>query len=84
MSGSSTTNVTSEQMSLTGSLPPQQALQSPTNTRRFFMWFCAACFYFFQFILRTSPSVIATDLMRSLAIDGLGLGILVSYYYIIF
>lgn len=45
------------------------------------MWFCAACFYFFQFILRASPSVIANDLMQGLAIDSFALGLLVSYYY---
>lgn len=54
---------------------------SPTDARRFFMWFCAASFYCVQFILRSSPTVIATDLMQSLALDSLSVAVLVSWYY---
>lgn len=49
--------------------------------KRCMMWFCAASFYCFQFILRVSPGVIANDLMSSLMIDACMLGTLVSFYY---
>jgi MFS family permease len=49
--------------------------------RRCIMWFCAACFYGYQFILRVSPGVIANDLMGSLMIDACMLGTIVSFYY---
>lgn len=85
MSDSQTSSVMdammSEELRLKGKALLEKASQKHSETRRFFMWFCAACFYFFQFILRTSPSVIANDLMRSLSLDGLALGVLVSYYY---
>ncbi|AIL13413.1 hypothetical protein IM40_07740 [Candidatus Paracaedimonas acanthamoebae] len=57
-------------------------MQQPNSfLRGFFMWFCAAIFYGFQFILRVSPSVMAQDLMASLAIEACTLGALVSFYY---
>ncbi|KAB2837125.1 MAG: MFS transporter [Caedimonadaceae bacterium] len=46
------------------------------------MWFCAALFYGFQFILRVSPGVMAEDLMINLGIDACALGTLISVYYI--
>ena len=52
-----------------------------TTWRRNLMWFCAACFYGFQFILRVSPSVIANDLMDSLKVDACALGIMIAWYY---
>jgi sugar phosphate permease len=45
------------------------------------MWFCAALFYGFQFIIRVSPSVMANDLMHTLAVDAAVLGVIVSFYY---
>ncbi len=49
--------------------------------KRCIMWFCAASFYCFQFILRVSPSVIANDLMSTLMIDACMLGTIVSFFY---
>lgn len=45
------------------------------------VWGCAAVFYGFQFLLRVSPSVIAQELMSTLAIDACTLGTLTSFYY---
>lgn len=45
------------------------------------VWGCAAAFYGFQFLLRVSPSVIAQELMTTLAIDACTLGTLTSFYY---
>ena len=59
----------------------EENIKPLTDSRRFFMWFCAAGFYFFQFVLRTSPTVIAHDLMQSLSLDSLTLGVLISCYY---
>lgn len=57
-------------------------MQQPNSSLRgFFMWFCAAIFYGFQFILRVSPSVMAQDLMTSLAVEACTLGALASFYY---
>ncbi len=50
-------------------------------SRGFFMWLCAAIFYGFQFILRVSPSVMAQDLMSTLAVEACTLGALASFYY---
>jgi len=55
--------------------------QPNSSLRGFFMWFCAAIFYGFQFILRVSPSVMAQDLMSSLAIDACTLGTIASFFY---
>jgi MFS family permease len=49
--------------------------------RRYSMWFCAACFYGFQFILRVSPGIIANDLKTTLMIDACVLGTIISFYY---
>lgn len=55
--------------------------QSNSSLRGFFMWFCAALFYGFQFILRVSPSVMAQDLMSALAIEACTLGTIASFFY---
>lgn len=57
-------------------------MQQPNSSLRgFFMWFCAAVFYGFQFILRVSPSVMAQDLMTTLVIDACTLGTIASFFY---
>ncbi len=45
------------------------------------IWFPAALFYCYQFILRVSPSVMEHDLMKDFAIDGGMFGLLASFYY---
>lgn len=45
------------------------------------VWACGAIFYFYQFILRVSPSVMNQDLMQAFAVHGCALGALASAYY---
>lgn len=45
------------------------------------MWFCAAVFYFYQFILRVSPTGMAGEIKADLNLENCDLGILISYYY---
>lgn len=51
------------------------------STKGLIMWFCAALFYGFQFIVRVSPGVMAEDLMTTLSVDACILGVLASAYY---
>jgi MFS family permease len=62
-------------------MDPKTMEQPDSPLRGFFMWLCAAIFYGFQFILRVSPSVMAQDLMSSLAVEACTLGALSSFYY---
>lgn len=61
-----------------------QADQKASGTRYlpWLIWGTLAGFYFYQFLLRVSPSVISVELMRTLQIQAYALGELVSYYYI--
>ena len=45
------------------------------------VWGCGGLFYFYQFIIRASPSYMAEELMQSFQVHGLALGALVSFYY---
>jgi len=45
------------------------------------MWTTAAIFYFYEFFLQVSPSVMTKDLMSVFAIDAAGLGMLTSLYF---
>lgn len=54
---------------------------TPVPLRVWLIWLCGALFYCYQFILRTSPSVISEDLMVSFGVEGFGLGILTAFYY---
>lgn len=44
------------------------------------IWACAALFFFYQFILRVSPSVMAHELMHDFQVDACSLGIMTSLY----
>ncbi|HCC25511.1 MAG TPA: hypothetical protein DEP85_08425 [Holosporales bacterium] len=50
-------------------------------SKSWFIWGSAAIFYFYQFMLRVSPGVMADDLMASFHVDGCALGILTGCYY---
>lgn len=54
---------------------------SKLSLRSILMWLCAAVFYFYQFVLRVSPSVMTEELQNFLSIEACGLGILASFYY---
>lgn len=45
------------------------------------IWFPAALFYCYQFVLRVSPSVMADDLMRDFEIGACAFGSLTAFYY---
>jgi sugar phosphate permease len=45
------------------------------------IWACGSFFYFFQFILRISPSIITEDLMRHFNVQSYALGILSAFFY---
>lgn len=45
------------------------------------IWTFASLFYFYEMILRASPSVMTQDLMRDFSVDSTSLGVLTSFYY---
>lgn len=49
--------------------------------KSWFIWGSAAIFYFYQFMLRVSPGVMAEDLMAAFHVDGCALGTLTGFYY---
>lgn len=46
------------------------------------MWFLAALFYFYNFLLRVIPSLISSELMQTLMINPIHLAQIVSIYYV--
>src|SRR5258708_39864149 len=46
------------------------------------VWSCPVLFYFTQFAIRVSPSVLADDIMSELGIHAYAMGALASWYYI--
>lgn len=46
-----------------------------------FMWLLGALLYGYQFVLRVSPSVMVSDLMRDFSVDAQALGNLSAFYY---
>jgi sugar phosphate permease len=52
----------------------------PKKALRWVIWLLAALFYFYEFILRVSPSVILTDLMQKFALNASQVGILSAFY----
>lgn len=57
------------------------SLNEVVVSKRWLMWFSAALFYFYQFILRVSPSVMTVELQSYLMVSGCALGVLTSLYY---
>lgn len=45
------------------------------------IWGCAALFYWYQFLLRVSPSVMSQELMTDFHVDACSLGVLTSFYF---
>lgn len=45
------------------------------------VWGCAAWFYFYEYLLRASPSVMTHELMRDFGVTATTLGVLTSFYY---
>ncbi|MBL0942443.1 MAG: MFS transporter, partial [Alphaproteobacteria bacterium] len=45
------------------------------------IWLCAGSFYFYQFVIRVSTSVITDELMSELSIQACSVGTMASFYY---
>ncbi len=45
------------------------------------VWLLGCVFYFYEFLLQVSPSVMGTELMRDFSITGQTLGVLSGFYY---
>ena len=57
---------------------------SPLTSKSYYPWLawaCAASFFFFQFMLRVSPSVFAKDMMPDLNMDRCTFGGMAAFYY---
>lgn len=54
---------------------------SGTSLKPWVIWACAGLFYFYEMVLRASPSVMANDLMRDFNVTSTALGVLGSFYY---
>lgn len=53
----------------------------PSLARSWLIWSCAALFFFYQFLLRVSPSVMTHELMGDFHVDACALGTLTSFYF---
>lgn len=51
------------------------------SLKSWLIWSCAGLFYFYEMILRASPSVMVEDLMRDFGVTSTALGVLSSFYY---
>ena len=60
--------------------PPINNFTTNRN-RAWVLWFFAALFYAYQFILRVSPGVISDELVQVYGMDATQLGLLTSFYY---
>lgn len=54
--------------------------QSSSSLLKWSIWTLAAVFYFYEFILRVSPSVMVTELMSSFGITASAVGVLSAFY----
>lgn len=61
-------------------LPKQSEVVTP-SFKSWLIWGCAGLFYFYEMILRASPSVMVDDLMRDFGVTSTALGVLSSFYY---
>ena len=59
---------------------PSSKNSSP-SLQSWMIWGCAGLFYFYEMILRASPSVMVEDLMRDFGVTSTALGVLSSFYY---
>lgn len=59
----------------------RQLFKQKLGFMTYFVCLLAASFYFYEFILQVSPSVITNELMRELAIDATQLGFVSAFFY---
>jgi MFS family permease len=55
-------------------------MQRHSHLTKWFIWGLAAIFYFYEFVLRVSPSVMIPDLMHSFSISASAIGIIIAFY----
>mgnify|MGYP001156978311 CR=1 FL=1 len=53
----------------------------PSTLYAYFIFFLAASFYLYEFILQVSPSVMADDMMRAFKVSSEGFGIISAVYF---
>ena len=66
-------------MSETKSSPQKNSRTS--SLKPWIVWGLGCLFYFYEFLLQVSPSVMSNELMRDFAITGHTLGILTGIYF---
>lgn len=59
----------------------ENAPQQRSKALPWLIWGCAGLFYLYEMILRASPSVMTSDLMRDFGVASTALGVLSSFYY---
>lgn len=68
----------------TASQPTPTANQTRNALLAWVIWGLAALFYFYEFFLQVSPSVMLPDLMSSFKVDAEAISLLTSLYFIIY
>ena len=63
-----------------GHVATQNAVKLPT-IRSWMVWGAAAVYYFYEMVLRVSPSVMTGELMSEFMVTSTALGVLASCYY---
>lgn len=53
-----------------------------TTVRAWFVWILSCFFYFYEFLLQVSPSVMGSHLMREFSVTADGLGVLSGVYFL--
>src|SRR3990167_7953329 len=69
-------------MAQVGTIEAHKSPRPHSEARAWFVWSLAGLFYMYQFILRSSPSVMTDDLMRDFSVEACALGVLTSFYLI--
>lgn len=59
----------------------QEAKTAIPSAKSWIIWIFASLFYFYEMILRASPSVMTEELMRDFDVTSTALGVLTSFYY---
>ena len=54
--------------------------QETSKYSKWIIWLLAAIFYFYEFVLRVSPSVMIVELMRSFSITASAVGVMSAFY----
>lgn len=52
-----------------------------TLATSYFIFFLAASFYLYEFILQVAPSVMAESMMKTFGVTGQGFGVISAFYF---